>query len=311
MSALLKPIQDGHPRPGYYKLRRGQDRPWLPVAIWMKDGAMVARVGDQMCDPDETWLSCAKNPVAKADAMHAFEHGTWPTDAPAPIGDNHPPTGDPLDEITRELEAERARVELWIAERHEGRTAADKAANWLVALRKLEAKTVAAFDTEKAPVLAESRRIDEKWRDVKALAARIKSMMQDAYDTIARKEKARLQAIADAEAAKRAAEAKAKWEAEQAKKKRLAAEHNIYIELEPEPELPLPIAEPVKVAFGGATAAKIAPRKIPPTAVITDWAKAAAHYSGSPKLQEIIQKLANADAKNGVAAPGVTIVKGE
>ena len=111
--------------------------------------------------------------------------------------------------------------------------------------------------------------------------------------------------------AKRAAEAKAKWEAEQAEKKRLAEVHNVYIEPEPEPQLPLAVAEPVKVAFGGATASKIAPRKIPPAAVIGDWAAAAAHYSGSPKLQEIIQKLANADAKNGVAAPGVTIVKGE
>ena len=310
MSALEKPIHDGHPQPGYYKLRDKMGV-WQPVAIWKQDGALVARVGSEMRDPQDIWLWCAKHRVDKADAMHAFQYGEWPGDAPAPIGDNNPPSEDPHEEILRELDAERARVEIWIAEKHEGKTAADKAANWLVALRKLEQKTVGAFDLEKAPALAETRRIDEKWRDAKDLASRIKRMMQDAYDTIARKEQARLQAIANAEAAKRAAEAKAKWEAEQAEKKRLAAEHNIHVEPEEEPQLPLTVAEHVRVSFGGATASKVAPRKIPPTAVVSDWAKAAAHYSGSPKLQEIIQKLANADAKNGVAAPGVTIVKGE
>lgn len=310
MSALEKPIHDGHPQPGYYKLRDKMGV-WQPVAIWKQDGALVARVGSEMRDPQDIWLWCAKHRVDKADAMHAFQYGEWPGDAPAPIGDNNPPSEDPHEEILRELDAERARVEIWIAEKHEGKTAADKAANWLVALRKLEQKTVGAFDLEKAPALAETRRIDEKWRDAKDLASRIKRMMQDAYDTIARKEQARLQAIANAEAAKRAAEAKAKWEAEHAEKKRLAAEHNIHVEPEEEPQLPLTVADPVRVSFGGATASKVAPRKIPPTAVVSDWAKAAAHYSGSPKLQEIIQKLANADAKNGVAAPGVTIVKGE
>jgi len=311
VSALPKPIHDGHPRPGYYKLRRGAEQPWLPVAIWMKDGAMVARVGGEMADPDETWLWCAKNPVAKGDAMHAFEHGSWPGDAPPPIGDNQPPSGDPFDEITRELEAECERVEAWLAEKHEGKTAADKAANWLVALRKLEQKAIAAYDEEKAPALAETRRIDEKWRGLKDLARRAKNRMQEAYDNIARREQARLQAIMDAEAKRKAEEARARHDAEQAEKRRLAAEHNIHHEPEPMLDLPPPVAEPVKVAFGGAQGAKIAPRKVPPVAVVSDWPAAAAHYAMSEKVREVVQKLANADARNGVAAPGVTIVKGE
>jgi hypothetical protein len=304
------PIHESEPRVGFYK-RRAANGTWEPVAIWEKDGKLVCRVGGAMADPHEVWTWCADHPVSSADAKHAFKTGTWPGDAPPPIGHNEAPSDDPFEALTRELEAEQVRVALWIKEPHEGKTAADKAANWLVSLRKLEVKTISAFDAEKLPALEEARRIDGKWRGLKALAAKIKNAMADHYDAIARKERARLQAIADAEAKKAADEARAKWEADQAQQKRLASEHNIHIAPEEPPALPEPVAEPVKVAFGGATGSRIAPRSKPATASVSDWAKAAAHYSGSPKLREIIQRLANADAKNGVVTPGVTIIPGE
>lgn len=306
-------IHDGHPKTGYYKLRRGKGQPWLPVAIWSaENGDLVARVAGDMADPHAIWTHCAGNPVSKADAKHAFAHGTWPGDAPAPIGDNLPPSDDPLEAIARELEAERARVEAWIAEPHEGKTAADMAANWLVELRKLEKKTEAAFDAEKAPALAESNRIDTKWRGVKALAEKIKRAMSDRYDAIARKEKKRLQDIADAKARAEAEARQKEWEADQAKKAALAAEHNIHLAPEEPPLFQSVIqADPVKVAFGGAQGAKIAPKKVPAVGLVEDWAKAAAHYSAAPKLRELIQKLVNADSKNGVIVPGVKIIPGE
>lgn len=307
-------ISDGHMQTGYYKLRKYKGGPFHPVCIWKQDGAFVCRVGAEMADPAETWLHCADNPVSKADAMHAFQHGTWPGDAPAREGDNSPPSDDPLDAITRELEAEAARVRAWVTEPHEGKTAADMAANWLDALRKLEKKTVAAFDAEKAPALAESNRIDVRWRGVKGLADQIKRLMSDRYDTIARKEKKRLQDIADAKAREEAEKQRQERLAEQAKMAALAEEHNIYVApAEPEAELPLSLisAPPVSVSFGGAQGNRIAPKKVPPQALVDDWAKAAAHYSGSPKLREVIQKLAHTDAKNGVIVPGVKIIPGE
>lgn len=307
------PIHDAHPRVGYYKLRRHKGSPFLPVCIWRQDGAFVCRVGAEMSDPDETWLHCADNPVSKADAMHAFQHGTWPSDVPAREGDNNPPSDDPLDTITRELEAEAARVRAWVTEPHEGKTAADMAANWLTNLRKLEGKTVAAFDAEKAPALAESNRIDVRWRGVKGLAAQIKKLMSDRLDDIGRKEKKRLQEIADAKAREEAEKQRQERLAEQAKMAALAEEHNIYVApAEPEPELPMVIsAPPISVSFGGAQGNRIAPKKVPPQALVEDWAKAAAHYAGSPKLREVIQKLAHTDAKNGVIVPGVKIIPGE
>ena len=81
-----------HPQAGYYKMRLGKGGPWVPVAIWEKDGVMVAMRGDgkggrTRVEPDAIWTYVAGNPVKQAEAKYAFEHGSWEGDAPA-IGDN-------------------------------------------------------------------------------------------------------------------------------------------------------------------------------------------------------------------------------
>ena len=135
--------------------------------------------------------------------------------------------------------------------------------------------------------------------------------MDDAYQVIGRKEKARLQAIADKKAKEEAEAKRQAFEAEQARKAALAAEHNIPVEQVPMPLFDAPAA-PVKVAFGGAQGAKIAVRKVPPQAVVEDWVKCAAHYANHAKVQKVIQKLASHDAKDGsLDIPGVRIIPGE
>lgn len=305
-------ISDGHPIPGYYKMRRHKEGPWQPVAIWSQDGALVCRVGTDMADPAATWLWCAKHKVSKDEALHAFNNGTWPGDAPAAIGDNLPPSDDPLENLAREVEGERARVDAWVSEPHEGKTAADMAANWLDQLRKLEKRVIAGFDAEKAPILAESTRIDTRWRGLKALAAQIKKAMDDRTQEIGRKEKKRLQDIADAKAREEAEKKRKEWEAEQIKKAALAAQHNIPVESEQAPLFPVVMeAPPVKVAFGGATGSRVGVRKAKATAHITDWAKAAAHYANNLKLRECVQKLADHDARDGHPFDGMQIIPGE
>lgn len=303
-------ISDGHPKTGYYKARKHKNAPYQPICIFMHEGELVCRFGNEMADPFAMWLYCADNPVSKADALFAFEHQRWPGDAPAPIGDNNPPSDDPFEAITRELRAEEARVNAWIAEPHEGKTAADLAANWLSDLRKLETKTASAFEVEKAPVLEETRRIDSKWRGAKALAASIKKAMSDRYDTIARNEQKRLQVIADAKAREEADRKRQEWEAEQAKIAALAQEHNIAVEAEPEPVF-APVAAPVKVAFGGAQGPRIAPKKSPPKAVVENWAVVAAHFSGHARVRELLQKLSDHAAKDGHHVPGIKVIPGE
>lgn len=305
-------IHDGEARAGYYRLRRHREAKWLPVCIFPdpETGQLVARVGPDMADVSETWLYCSKNPVGRAAALHAFDTGRWPDEAPAPLGDNNPPSDDPLEAITRELEAEAERVNAWVAENHEGASAANMAANWLVQLRALEKKTVSAFEVEKAPILAEQKRVDSRWRPAKELAAAIKRKMDEAYQAIGRKEQARLRAIAEAKAKEEAEKRRQELEAEQAKLRALAAEHNLPVDEVPAPpEVPVEVAVP-RVAFGGAVGNRIHVRTPSNTACVEDWHKVAVHYSGSSKIRELLQKLANADAKNGVTIPGARIVPG-
>lgn len=310
LSGEAVPISDGHARVGYYKMRKHKKSAYSPVCIFIHEGEMVCRVGNEMADVNESWLFCSSNPVSKSAALFAFEHGRWEDDAPAPIGDNQAPSDDPLEEITRKLEAEAERVEAWIAENHEGATAANLASNWLDVLRKLEKETVAAFDTEKAPILAEQKRIDAKWRGAKALAEALKKKMDACFQTIGRKEKARLQAIADAKAKEEAEARRKAWEEEQAKIAALAQEHNIEVEPEAPPEIVVQ-APVVKVAFGGAQASRNAVKVLPPKAVVEDWAKAAVYFVGNSKLRELIQKLCDHAAKDGHTVPGVKIIPGE
>ena len=66
------------PEPGFYRIRAGKGGPWMPVAIWKKDGQLVCRVGATMRDPAEIWSFC--HPVEKDAAKAAFETGKWPGD---------------------------------------------------------------------------------------------------------------------------------------------------------------------------------------------------------------------------------------
>lgn len=319
MTAQKAQISDGHPIEGHYKMRQHKDAPWTLAIIWAdrQSGEMVCRVGPdanpQMVDANEAWLWCAKNKVTKAEAQAYRQDGRWPGDAPEPIASNNPPSDDPFEQLTREVEAEAARARAWIAEPHEGTTAANLAANWLDALRKVEKRVVTAFDEEKGPSLGESNRIDTKWRGLKALAAQIKKAMDDRFQEIGRKEKKRLQDAADAKARADADARRKQWEADQAKKAELAKEHGIQLELEEKSADPVVLAAPpVKANFGGAQGARVAVKKRPATALIEDWGVAAAHYAGNTKLRELVQKLADHDARDGrTSIPGVKIIPGE
>jgi hypothetical protein len=45
------PLHDGAPQVGFYKMRKARGGPWLPVAIWNRDGTLVCRVAKEMADP--------------------------------------------------------------------------------------------------------------------------------------------------------------------------------------------------------------------------------------------------------------------
>lgn len=196
----------------------------------------------------------------------------------------------------------------WIKQGQEGKLAADRATNWTRDMIALEKRVIAAYDELKAPILEATRKLDETWRPVKDAADKVKRKIDGHRQWVAAKEQARLQAIADTEARAKAAAIRARLEAEreaQLAAQRAAAPPTGELPLNPPETLP-PIPEPVvvpetvKVAFGGSTGNKMGVRAAPVAAVITDWQAAAAHYAMSPKVQEVVQKLANAEAKSGV-----------
>ena len=305
-------VHDGVVVAGYYRMRDRAGK-WQPVAIWKQDGELVCRVGPDMRPPSDVWLWCAKHRMPKDDVLYAFEHGRWRDEVPPALGDNVPPGDDPFEELNRELEAEAARVRAWVAEPHDGATEANRAANWLDALRKLEKRIVDAFNAEKEPVLKETQRIDSKWRDSKRTAAEIKKLMDDCYQAIGRRERKRLQDLADQKAREEAEALRKQREADAAAQAELARMHNLPVDL-PEPEVPITAvaAAPVKAAFGGANGARIGLKKVPPKGVVEDWAKVAVFYSNHSKLREVVEKLITHDLKDGrTEIPGVRIVPGE
>lgn len=247
----------------------------------------------------------------------------------APAGLGHNSAGDPegADALVLLLRQHEASIAEWLKIERNGEAAANKAANWLGDLRAVEKRVKDRYKIEKAPILEAERQFKAKWDPVTTLMEAVKARISRAYEGIAGREKERLRQIAEAEARAVAAAHRAKLEAERAAQEAerqreiatakeahgLKAEELLPVFREPLPPLPEPapiVVEPVKVSFGGSTGRKVA-LKTARHAEIDDWKAAAVHYAMSPRLQEIVQKLATADAKNGIACPGARIVERE
>lgn len=229
---------------------------------------------------------------------------------PAPAGMGHNSENDPdgAPALLALLRQHDAAIAEWIKQGQQGTVAANKATNWTRDMIALEKRVIAAYDALKAPILEATRKLDETWRPVKDAADKVKRKIDGHRQAVAAKEQQRQQAIKDAEAKAAAAAIRARLEAEreaQLAAQRAAAPATGELPLEAPAALP-PITEPivvpetVKLAFGGGTGNKMGVRAAPVAAVITDWQAAAVHYAMSPKVQEVVQKLANAEAKSGV-----------
>jgi hypothetical protein len=290
------PIHENQIECGRYKMRRAKGGKFEPVAIFMKDGEMLAAIGKEFVAPEKIWLHAVKHPVSEADYKYAMANGHFP-DEPAPrtIGDNAPP-----ETIEEQIPLEIEQAHDWLAAvgAITNQRDADIAGNRVSALRKLKSEAEAEHRREKAPHLEAGRKVDAKW----------KPLIEDCEATV----KALLAAVtkwANAEAARRAREAeeaRRKAEAEAEEKRRQAQAQG-----QPEPEdspLPLEVAPPPKVQVGGARGPKIGLRT-ETVAVITDYAAALAHFRDHEDIKSCVMKLAQRAAKAGVAVPGVKIEK--
>lgn len=289
------PIHDGKPECGRYKMRRQKNGPFLPVAIFMKDGEMFAAVGKEFVDPESIWLHAVKNPVSEADYKHAMQHGHFP-DEPPPrtVGDNNPP--DTIEEIIP-LEIEQASEWLRSIGEITSQRDADIAGNRVSALRELKKQVEAKHKKEKEPHLAAGRAVDAKY----------KPLIED-VDGACKALLAAVTKFLNAERDRKAKEAREAYEREVAA--RVLERAQARDEGEPvEEELALPPPpQPVKVNAGGARGAKIALRS-ETIAVITDYEAVLHHFAHHEDIESCVQKLANRAAKAGVQVPGVKIEK--
>jgi hypothetical protein len=291
------------PHPGYYKLRRGKDGPYQPVAIWRKDGHLVCRVAGEMVDPLSVWTWCADKPVSKDAAKQAFETGAWPGDVA--IGHN---SGDMslADEIK---DAVNQALDWLKSSGVKDKTTMDMAANYRSRLLDLSKKADAERDAKVRPHLDAQREINGTYKPLVDSAKGAADTVRDALSKYMAAEDAKARAAA-AEAARIENEkrlAEYKRQQEEAEKARLAS---VAAEVPPPP--PPPIEAPVfvapvevKVQAGGQRGKKASLREIT-RYQLSDYAAALAHVKDHPDVIAAVEKVAFAQARAGATVPGVS-----
>lgn len=296
-------IDGDSPQCGFYKMRESRNGPWLPVMIRMDGETLRCRVADNSdADPCKIWTWCAGNPISKDDAKFAFETGSFPGDAPAPIGDN---SGDLS--LAEQIKDYATQALNWLKKNGiKDKASGDRAANYRQELLRLKKEADTQRIAEKKPHDEAAKAVQNKWVpiiDEAELAAEELRGALGAY-MIAEKRAAEAEARAKYEAEQKAiAAVRANIEAQRAKQMR---DDPIAALTSPEPELPMaPLPpEPVKIQAGGQRGRKTGLREVT-RYVVTDHAKALAFFADSEDVKELIGKLAERASKAGVAVPGV------
>ena len=294
----------------------------VPVAIWRTaDGAFKCRVGTvaspRMINEAEAakkWVYVADNVSTRAAYLSAYETGTWPCGTPtaapdvARAGSNLPT--DPFERLQAEIADKMASAEAWMKAHPEAKTKteADYATNLQRELNALMKQADEMHGAEKAPLLAATRAVDERFRfrdKIKGVGATLKSIFERFM--VAQEHIARKAAQTKFEVEKRAAEI-ARAEAEKQFKKRLS-DDPISALTEQAPDMPdIPIApEPVKIQSGGGIG-RAAGLKSVWVPVFTDRKACLAHYAEHPDVWAAIDKLARAETKlnkDATRIPGI------
>ena len=296
-------IDADSPQPGYYKLRQRKDGPWLPAAIWEKDGSLVARVGKDSVSPNSIWSYCAGNPVASDAAKQAFETGQWPGDAPA-IGGNYPP--ESLDEQIKEYAAMAVGWLKDLGGKIASQKDADMASNYRAELLRLKKEAEKTHKSEKAPHLEAGRAVDAKWKPVISEADDASAVMRKAAGAFLAAEEERQRKEAHEKWLKEQEAARKEQERIEAERKKKMEDDPIAALTEPEHEqvAPPPPPEPVKVQAGGQRGKRTGLKTVT-SYVVVDHAKALAFFADSDDVMALVAKLAERASKAGVDVPGV------
>lgn len=315
-------INPNAPQCGYYRRKFAKGGGYVPLAVWRRDGELVGRIGfasgSRHLTSDEihdSWTHFADNPISYEVYMEAHDSGRWPGEIDDPIA------GKDLT-IAEKVHATVAAAVKWLTGigKIEGETTAAEATEWRNKLTALEKEAEAERRRLKRPHEAAAEAVDATWFPIQRSAGDTKKQVVAAIEDYGRRLKAEADRKAREENERRR---KAAEEAEAERQRlidearterdRLADEHpGMRFNSPPPEELIPPVvvkevqAEPLQ-AIGGASGGRRTGFKTVHRAVITDWEAATLHYVRNTKLRELVQKLADADARAGNAVPGAKI----
>jgi hypothetical protein len=302
------PIHEDAPQPGFYRRRFAGERrgmgegvapltPFIPIAIFEQDGALVALIEERYEDPVKHWLSCCRHPVSEEAYRAALETGQWPdvdaaikpaappapqtTIAPPPQGHNAPE--DPADELRDQIESAKAGLSQYA--KIESDETAKKAQSLRSRLLELVREVAKAHKVEKEPHLESGRAVDRRYKPLEKDA-------QDAAKQIA-------EAIGAWEDEKAQRAAKARREAEEAARK---AEEAGKPAPPPSPP-PEPLPTQVKGGYGRAASIKV----VNVVTAVTDWDALWGFLRTHPELIALMEKLAQRAVDKGHEVPGIAV----
>ena len=327
--ALLagKPVEvsDGVPHAGYYKRRIGKGQGYVPVAIWPDDetGELIGLVGTKSDSVELTpqgvrdvWTWVVQNRVLYEDYQVAYTTGKWPGEVEDPTEGRELTIAEKVAETVQAAAKWLLSIDLTISTEQQ----AHQAGEWKDKLTKLEKAAEARRRELKQPHEDAAKAVDAQWfpivRSASSTKVDVSRVLEDygrrlkaEADRKAREETERLRQEAEFERQRQIEEARAERE-------RLAEQHPglLFNSPPPEEDIPPPVVEEVKAAplqaVGGLSGGRRTGFRTVNRAGIEDWEAVTLHYvrMENAKIREVIQKLADADAKAGNKIPGVQII---
>lgn len=294
-------LSEGDAHPGFWRRRMERAGRFYGVAIWPDaNGNLVCVSNKKAADPAREFSYCVKHPVSEEAYRQWDETGLWPDEdsaiqesmTPPPAGHNAPT--DEAEMLKDQIDSALAGVSGYETI-NDDETAA-RAQGLRSRLLELSGTAEKSHKVEKAPSLAEGRRIDQRWFPLRDLAKggadKIRAAL-GAHET--RKDQQRK--------AEEAARQKAAAEAEKA---RLAA-------IEAGKPAPAPVPEPapqpapqttIKPGYGRAASVK--------TVKVANVKDQDAAYQGlktHPELIALIAQLAQRAVNAGHSIPGVEVTE--
>lgn len=306
------------PQFGFFRVR-DRDGNWQPVQFWHDGSLWQASRGEKnvigelpiVGDPETLWTFACRNPISEVMFDNAVNHKGWPDEPERGIGQKNAPD-DPVIALMQEYNTEIKQAEALLATPIDSQAVADKVAILAKRISGIKSRADDGFRVEKAPALAEAKRIDNRWRDVRDLpedlARRLKKHSDAWLKELARRERERrIKAEEEAERLRK----------EAAEKMRAAERAN-----DPTGNAVLEAgqaladlkeaqrqAEPQKVS-AGRTGARLSLRTFY-SAEIVDQDVLYHAVRTDPLVIEALQTIADRAARAKLTLPGMAIVKEE